>query len=216
MNELFNRFLCALVNDTSTVVQAISAITSAIATVVLVRVTGRYVRLTNDLAKSAAAQLSAMVQPRLSLTLGNGYPLGFGQMQVLVRNIGDNLVKVKRILILWRDTTEILHVHPIPIVSDRVLLPERENSDRIDEVVQLSDLELQSVRNPQGTDEYSVAFDLVVDCSDIGDATKHSYILSQQSGLLHQSAFYADDRPQLSLIGRIRAALRLPQRGQSE
>jgi hypothetical protein len=193
MTELIRRFVWALSHDTSTVVQAISAAVTAVATLVLVAITRTYVKLTNELARMSTLQLSAIVQPKLLLSVGSEYPLAFGEIQALIRNQGDQPVKLKKVLISWPGTDDKPRYHPVNVMPNRVLLPEAQGGDRIDELVRLVGEEKESIRQNPGADEYGVWFDLIVDCTDMAEVTRHCFDLSQEFGLFHHRRFHDDD-----------------------
>ncbi len=174
--------------------QGAAALATAIATVVLVRVTARYVALTSNLATVSAQQLSALVQPKLELVLGASYPLHIGRVQVRITNIGEHPTKLWNVLIAF-GTRKAGLVYPIHDAEQRVLNPR----DAFEQIVDLAprERELACVEDPNAAMgwAYRRPLQLAVDCTDIAGVSRHCFYFVDGHGLHHKTGFHNDPKP---------------------
>ena len=176
-------------NENSGAVQAIAAVVVVGLTATLVWVTWQYVRLTKRISETAQRQLSAAMQPVLSLeVLEEGTHFKFGERikirgTIGIANRGQQPVKIKAIsaVVRLRSTKETEPVlYPITDRDNLVLMP----NDRPDirDFVLFTDF----VYNAP-TENCSLG--IYVDCTDLAGVSEHSFFYDQASGLRHYFGF---------------------------
>jgi hypothetical protein len=176
-------------NQNATTVQAITAIFSVVLTVIAIAVTWRYVALTKDIAENTHMQLSAILQPMLTMqfnltTYGSSLVVDTGEEtfhvngRVGITNTGKSPVKFRKLYaVLHRrqDSTTRELVVEIDLYSGRVLMPEEAALDEF------------SIDVPSGEWHYPDVFGLRVICTDLSELIEHEFNFHPTKGVRHSS-----------------------------
>jgi hypothetical protein len=187
--------------------QGFAGLVSPFLTAVIIFVTWRYVRLTRAIAETTHVQLTAQLQPVLTIGLrqtiftsginAEGPHFGVSQ-QIDIGNIGSTPVKIKSIYLVAqiRDGHQFKSQREYVIDAEQnlILLPQASihNSYHVDTEIDysgaLSDMIL-GVR---------------IDCTDLSELMTHSFYLHPTKGLRHS----ATNNPPMTLINILERASR--------
>lgn len=176
-------------NDNSAGVQALAAVVIVVLTAALVSVTGQYVRLTKRIAETTQRQLSATIQPVLSLVVLKeglltklGLPIKFAG-RIEIANRGQQPVKVKSIsaVVRLRSVKSFEQLaYRISDCDNLVLMPNGPPDVR--------DFALQTeLVWSAPTDVCSLG--IYADCTDLAGVSEHSFYYDPDSGLRHFFGF---------------------------
>jgi hypothetical protein len=178
-------------NENAEGVQAITAIVIVFLTAVLVYVTGRYVRLTKDMAQTLREQLAASFQPNVEMTLTNcsagHWSDGRGKQgetvggTITIRNKGNLPLKVVTVAMkLIYDNGAF----PVQTVTEdakhRVVAP--------DEMTEFLHVIIEVPSGGSTTPHEQIA---QIHCSDLAGVSKHSFSVSsrEKNKTCHSSDF---------------------------
>jgi hypothetical protein len=174
-------------NQNAGAVQALAAVLMFIVTTVLCWVIWLYVRFTNTIAETARRQLSASIQPVVSLEIlderlitERDKPLMVGG-RVGVKNLGTAPLKIRALSVVVRfRTASGFQQTPYTInpANDIVLMPDDENVQKI---------WLHTDIDSQERGECTLA--LALDCVDLAGVSEHSFFYDPAIGLRHFFGF---------------------------
>jgi len=193
----WGRFIWWLYHDPNApgVVQAFTAIVTAILTGTLIFFTWRYNRLTRQnveiaarMATTAAKQLASGYQPELAIDFTEmafvtGSLVGTTRnamlgLLVILRNTGEHPIKIRELMAGVIGITTPVQLGGVLVPSGLVLMPDKEFRTRL-----TLDTGLPSV------DTKRVSAMVVVHCSDLAEVSEHRFVYSESDGLRHSLGF---------------------------
>jgi hypothetical protein len=177
------------VGQNSAAIQAVSAVVTVIVTGILCCVTTRYVVLTSAIADTTQKQLSASLQPVLTMgvrndILGNS-PATMEQRQANisgsfhVANTGNTPFKIKQVYIVPEYSTP-----DKPFKQDKYMRPGIENR------IVMPHEQIEEQYNFNTAMDYSniklVRYGIILDCTDLSEVAMHRFTFHPTKGIHHE------------------------------
>jgi len=169
-----------LLANNSTIIQAISALASALLTIVLVVVTIRYVTLTHQMVTLADKQFRAGVQPQLSVKLDwaaqGEKRIGFFRF----KNVGPNSFMISRASFSWycaHSEQTLVRPREFPLLRSRVLPPGQATSQRFE----VDPLSAELHEDHEGDCNWIFRTDVQIE--DLAGTVRHEYSYDEALGL---------------------------------
>ena len=193
IQDQFGRFLYWLnQGQNAAAVQAVAALATTFLTIVLLWATIRYVRLTNSLAIATRAQLEAGLRPNLRFDVTRTLDMETG---IKISNVGQIPVRLASVAVRVESSepNSTVVTKTLPDVACTLLMA----SDEVFGTVVFEG----SALGEQVPSKNRRAL-LLVDCTDLGGVTEHSFHYDPQTGLAKYFSGFAHRPSIFQRIGR--------------
>jgi hypothetical protein len=165
--------------------QALSALVTAAATVVLVNLTRKYVQVTRTLSEISARQLTMMAQPNVELQLGLSNREQPSPIRIEIRNKGDYPVKINKVELGWICNEQTLDwkSQEVRSLQDRVIPAHSQ-------IIDLWGVQTDPV--VKHLDSWSDSMSLTVDCADLAGITRTTFSYTPRTHMTGESHYRPD------------------------